>query len=203
MCERTNRPNIYGRKRSDQSTAKHLVRRGPSTYGKNETARRDLALLLNALRELLVSCCNFQELATDCRVFHSCGLAPNASCFCPIVPRINLLRWVHPLHRCVRMSRFRSFSSPALLAHQPARCPLNRESMMPDSVELRKRAEWYREFAERAGVPWIWEARLKTAKQLEAEAVRIESKHTLEQARDDLPSPVHLVDQPNARNPSL
>ena len=52
---------------------------------------------------------------------------------------------------------------------------------MPDSVELRKRAEWYREFE----TPWVWEARLKTAKQLEAEAVRVE----LEQERDDLPSP--------------
>jgi hypothetical protein len=68
---------------------------------------------------------------------------------------------------------------------------------MPDSVELRKRAEWYREFAERAGAPWVWEARLKTAKLLEAEAARVE----LEQERDD-PSPLHLVGQPNARNPS-
>ena len=50
---------------------------------------------------------------------------------------------------------------------------------MPDSVELRTRAEWYREFAERAGAPWVWEARLKTAEQLEAEAVRVESKPTL------------------------
>jgi hypothetical protein len=49
---------------------------------------------------------------------------------------------------------------------------------MPDSVELRKRAEWYREFAERAGNPWIWEARLKTAEKLEAEAVRVKSKPT-------------------------
>ena len=56
---------------------------------------------------------------------------------------------------------------------------------MPDSVELRKRAKWYREFAERAGAPWVWEARLKTAKQLEAAAVRVE----LEQERDALPSP--------------
>ena len=56
---------------------------------------------------------------------------------------------------------------------------------MPDSVELRKRAEWYREFAERAGTPWVWEARLKTAKRLEAESVRVE----LEQERDNLPSP--------------
>src|SRR6267143_3474224 len=92
---------------------------------------------------------------------------------------------VAKLHRCVRMSGFRSFPSPALLAHQLARCPLNRESMMPDSVELRKRAEWYREFAERAGTPWVWEARLKTAKRLEAEADRVE----LEQERDNLPSP--------------
>jgi hypothetical protein len=69
---------------------------------------------------------------------------------------------------------------------------------MPDSFELRKRAEWYREFAERAGTPCVWEARLKTAEKLEAEA---ESKPTLEQERDD-PSPLHLVGQPNARNPS-
>ena len=68
---------------------------------------------------------------------------------------------------------------------------------MPDSVELRKRAEWYREFAERAGTPWVWEARLKTAEKLEAEAVRVK----LEQERED-PSPLHLVGQPNARNPS-
>ena len=56
---------------------------------------------------------------------------------------------------------------------------------MPDSVVLRKRAEWYREFAERAGTPWVWEARLKTANRLEAEAIRVE----LEQERDNLPSP--------------
>ena len=55
--------------------------------------------------------------------------------------------------------------------------------MVPDSVELRKRAEWYREFAKRAGVPWIWEARLKTAEKLEAEAVRLEPRPTLEQER--------------------
>jgi len=32
---------------------------------------------------------------------------------------------------------------------------------------------WYREFAERAGNPAIWEARLRTAEDLEAEAERI------------------------------
>ena len=45
---------------------------------------------------------------------------------------------------------------------------------MANSDELRKLAEWYREFAERAGNPAIWEARLQTAQELEAEADRQE-----------------------------
>ena len=45
---------------------------------------------------------------------------------------------------------------------------------MPNSNELRKLAAWHREFAERAGNPAIWEARLRTAEQLEAEADRAE-----------------------------
>ena len=43
---------------------------------------------------------------------------------------------------------------------------------MPASDDLRKRAAWYRKFAEQAGNPWIWEARLQTAEELEAEAAR-------------------------------
>jgi hypothetical protein len=39
---------------------------------------------------------------------------------------------------------------------------------------LRELAAWYREFAERAGNPAIWEARLRTAQDLEAEAKRLE-----------------------------
>ena len=35
---------------------------------------------------------------------------------------------------------------------------------------LRELPHWYREFAERAGNPVIWEARLRTAKELEREA---------------------------------
>ena len=45
---------------------------------------------------------------------------------------------------------------------------------MPNSNELRSLAAWYREFAERTGNPAIWEARLRTAEQLEAEADRAE-----------------------------
>jgi hypothetical protein len=39
---------------------------------------------------------------------------------------------------------------------------------------LRELAAWYRVFAERAGDPVIWEARLRTATALEKEANRLE-----------------------------
>ena len=41
---------------------------------------------------------------------------------------------------------------------------------MPDPSKLRELASWYREFAERTANPMIWEARLRTAEDLEAEA---------------------------------
>ena len=47
---------------------------------------------------------------------------------------------------------------------------------------LRELAHWYRDFAERAGNPAIWEARLRTAKELGHEADRLEK----ESARDRL-----------------
>ena len=50
---------------------------------------------------------------------------------------------------------------------------------MPREDQLRQLAAWYREFAERAGNPWIWEARLRRAKDLEAEADRVEAKLAL------------------------
>ena len=49
---------------------------------------------------------------------------------------------------------------------------------MEDPHKLRELAEWYREFAERAGNPAIWEARLRTAKDLEREADRLEKMAT-------------------------
>jgi hypothetical protein len=54
---------------------------------------------------------------------------------------------------------------------------------MPGRDELLLRAAWYREFAERAGSPWVWEARLKTAEELESEAARVGSKPVVEQER--------------------
>jgi hypothetical protein len=47
-------------------------------------------------------------------------------------------------------------------------------SMNATPSKLRELACWYREFAEKAGNPVIWEARLHTAQQLETEADQIE-----------------------------
>jgi hypothetical protein len=44
---------------------------------------------------------------------------------------------------------------------------------MEDPHKLRELAGWYREFAERAGNPAIWHARLMTAEDLEREADRL------------------------------
>jgi hypothetical protein len=45
---------------------------------------------------------------------------------------------------------------------------------MQNPDKLRKLASWYREFAERAGNPAIWEGRLRMAEDLDDEAERIE-----------------------------
>ena len=45
---------------------------------------------------------------------------------------------------------------------------------MDDPDKLRQLACWYRQFAERTGNPAIWDARLRTAEDLEAEAARLE-----------------------------
>jgi hypothetical protein len=45
---------------------------------------------------------------------------------------------------------------------------------MDTPEKLRELASWYREFAERTGNPSIWDSRLRTADDLEAEAARLE-----------------------------
>jgi hypothetical protein len=47
---------------------------------------------------------------------------------------------------------------------------------MPDPDKLRELASWYREFAERAANPMIWEARLLTAEDLDRHADQIEQR---------------------------
>jgi len=46
--------------------------------------------------------------------------------------------------------------------------------MESDPFRLRQLAAWYREFAEKAANPSIWQARLRTAEDLEQEAARLE-----------------------------
>jgi hypothetical protein len=47
---------------------------------------------------------------------------------------------------------------------------------MDQAQKLRDLASWYREFAERAENPAIWDARLRTAEDLEREAGNIEDR---------------------------
>jgi hypothetical protein len=47
---------------------------------------------------------------------------------------------------------------------------------MDRAQELRELAAWYRDFAERAGSLWIWEARLRRARELEREADGLAAK---------------------------
>ena len=56
---------------------------------------------------------------------------------------------------------------PASRAAAPLEDPCSR---MEQTKRLRDLAAWYREFAERAGNPAIWDARLRMAENLEKEA---------------------------------
>jgi len=48
---------------------------------------------------------------------------------------------------------------------------------MDQAQKLRDLASWYREFAERAENPAIWDARLRTAEDLEREAGNLETQY--------------------------
>jgi hypothetical protein len=45
-----------------------------------------------------------------------------------------------------------------------------------EPVRLRELAAWYREFAEQSGNPAIWDSRLRTAEDLETEAIELEAR---------------------------
>lgn len=51
------------------------------------------------------------------------------------------------------------------------------EQALNGDQTLRQLAAWYREFAEKAGDPGIWDARLRMADDLDAEADRIDRGH--------------------------
>ena len=55
---------------------------------------------------------------------------------------------------------------------------------MDQAQRLRDLASWYREFAERTENPAIWDARLRTAEDLEKEATALESRQLHELAHE-------------------
>jgi len=68
-------------------------------------------------------------------------------------------------------------------------------------IRLRNPAAWYREFADKAAVPWIWEARLLRAEELDREAdliadrASVRSDATTKAACDAAPLASRLKDQ--------
>jgi hypothetical protein len=62
----------------------------------------------------------------------------------------------------------------SLLGAAEQRAAMHTDVTPADPTKLRELASWYREFAERTGNPTIWAARLRTAKELEAEADLVE-----------------------------
>ena len=49
-----------------------------------------------------------------------------------------------------------------------------RDVQLTEPEELRRLAAWYRDLADQAGNSAVWDARLRTAEELEAEADRLE-----------------------------
>jgi hypothetical protein len=70
----------------------------------------------------------------------------------------------------------RNRRSPELTpaADQPRGRETETDPVQGSPSKLRELAAWYREFAERAGNPTIWEARLRLAEELDAEADHID-----------------------------
>jgi hypothetical protein len=57
---------------------------------------------------------------------------------------------------------------------------MHTDAAQADPAKLRALASWYRNLAEQAGNPAIWEARLRSAEKLEAEADlvdRLDTRH--------------------------
>ena len=67
---------------------------------------------------------------------------------------------------------------------------------MDNPARLRELAAWYRELAEQSGNPAIWDSRLRTAEDLEAEALVLESRPARARADGYLSSQTSSMRQP-------
>ena len=65
-----------------------------------------------------------------------------------------------------------------------------------DPVKLRELAAWYRTFAEQSGNPTIWDGRLRTAEDLEAEATELETRAARARCNRYLSSQTSSMRQP-------
>lgn len=74
-------------------------------------------------------------------------------------------------------------AASTLDADQQTGRPLQEDPVRDNPSKLRELAAWYREFAERAGNPTIWEARLRMAEELDAEADHIDQMNRTEPQR--------------------
>jgi hypothetical protein len=90
-------------------------------------------------------------------------------------------RKMHPILKSIRLSPPRD----VVRAFPAEDSPMHTDLAETNPSKLRELASWYRDFAERAGNPIIWEARLRTAKELEAEADVVERRQASR-------SPAHL-----------
>jgi len=79
--------------------------------------------------------------------------------------RIAALIQISRLIDCRLIQRISSASASCIVARLT-----RRTRKMREAEKLRELATWYREFAERAGNPSIWESRLRMAEDLEREA---------------------------------
>jgi hypothetical protein len=62
------------------------------------------------------------------------------------------------------------------------------------ATRLRDLAKWYRDRAEKAGEPWIWEARLRRAEELERRADLLAAQHPMSgEDADEAPATVLSV----------
>jgi hypothetical protein len=69
-------------------------------------------------------------------------------------------------------------------------------SELPTVTKLRGLASWYREFAEKAASPWIWEDRLRRARELDREADILADRHSARSVGAiDTAQPAEYVEQ--------
>jgi CBS domain-containing protein len=93
------------------------------------------------------------------------------------IKRVPVVRWQHRRNREPRRSRACSGRRVAYAGCQwgDLMTTIGMSDGRPrEPSRLRQIATWYREFAERTSNPSIWEARLRTAAELEREADRLE-----------------------------